>query len=154
MASTQYASAAEFDKFAMPAKAFARMTTDQKNLALQFASRKAASYIKKRKVLPLVSWGDDLREAVCKLAAYEFMSNRGYKPLSGANSVIRERYNDAIEWLTLVSTGDVELVDCVDSTTTPGIDEAGPLAASDPIVNFSYQTRGGFGCPPRGDGLG
>ena len=139
----QYATATEFDQFQLPSTALESVPTPIKDRALQWASRKAAGYIRKRKVMPLVSWGDDVKEVVCELAGYFLLRRRGFKPQSGSNETIRDGYDDAIAWLIDVSKGLAELVDCVDSTTTPGVDEAGPLVASDTLVNWNYQTRGG-----------
>jgi phage gp36-like protein len=149
----QYTSAQEFLDQENANGAFTGVPTPTLNVALQWASRKAATYIRKRKVLPLVSWGDDLKSSVARMAKYELVCNQGFAPLSGSNETIRERFEDEISWLKDVSTGNAELEDCVDSSTTPDIDQAGPLAASDTIVNWNYQTRGNR-CPPNGDGLG
>lgn len=139
----QLATAAEFDSFQLPSEALKDIPTPVKDRALQWASRKALSYVAKRKVLPLVTWGDDLKAAVCELAGYYLVSRRGFAPNSGANEVIRESYEDAIAWLSDVSRGIAELVDCVDSSQDQTTDIAGPLVASDPIVNWNYQTRTG-----------
>lgn len=152
MAYPQLATCQEFDDHVLPSTAFAGIATPIKDAALRWASVMALGFVKKRKVLPLISWSEDLRSAVCDLAAYKLMGRRGFAPSSGSNAEIRSSFDDARDWLLLVSTGKTELVDCVDSTTTPTIDEAGPLAASDPIVNWNYQTRGLNSCR-RNDGL-
>jgi phage gp36-like protein len=65
--------------------------------------------------LPLVSWSPDLTRAVCNIAAYDLMVRRGYNPEAGPDANIRDRYNDAIKWLTQVAQGAVTPV-LVDST--------------------------------------
>ncbi len=152
MAYPQLVTAAEFDLHVMPSTAFVNVDTPTKDGALLWASSIALGFVKKRKVLPLKSWGADIKSAVGDMAAYKLMGKRGYSPTSGANSVIRQSYDDALAWLRDVSRGIAELIDCVDSTTTPEVDEAGPLASSDPIVNWNYQTRGGVGCCRDGRG--
>ncbi len=157
MASTlQYASAAEFDEFQLPSTALKGVPTPTKDRALQWASRVALSYVRKRKTPPLVSWGEDLRANVCELAAYYLVARKGYAPGSGNNQVIRMSYEDAVQWLRDVSKGLVEMVDCVDSRTDVSTDDAGTLASSDTIVNWNYQTRarGCFGSGGPGSGLG
>lgn len=153
MSSVQYATAAEFLNQEGANGIFEGLATPTIDTALQWASRKAASYIRKRKVLPLVAWGDDLRSSVCRMARYELVCNQGFAPLSGFNETFEKRFNDEIKWLEDVSRGLVELEDCVDSSTTPTVDEAGPLADSDERVNFNYQTRGSA-CGIRRNGLG
>jgi phage gp36-like protein len=138
----QYATAGEFDTWAMPSQAYRGVTTPEKNTSLQYASRIAAGYVGKRKVLPLLTWGEDLKAAVCEIAAFDLMSKRGFPPTAGADQVLRERRDDAVSWLVNVSKGLVELVDCLDSSVTPEVDQASPLMAGDPIVSFNYQTRG------------
>lgn len=153
----QLVTAAEFDLHVMPSTAFVNIDTPQKDAAARWASSIALGFVRKRKVLPLLSWGDDLKSAVGDLMAYKLMGKRGYSPTAGANSVIRQSYDDAMAWLRDVSRGITELVDCIDSTTTPNVDEAGPLAAGDPIVSFDYQTRFGArggGCCGNGRGPG
>lgn len=150
MPAQQLATFQEFDDHVLPSTAFAGIDTPVKNAALRWASAIALGFVRKRKVLPLISWGDDLRDAVCNLAAYRMMGRRGYAPASGSNANIRQSYDDARDWLLLVSTGKTELVDCVDSSTTPTVDEAGPLMASDPIVNWNYQTRSRGACTSGG----
>ena len=149
---TQYATAAEFDSQAMPSEAFANVDTPTKDRSLQWASRFAAGYVAKRKVLPLLAWGEDLRRCVCELAAYDLSSKRGFAPGSGSNQNIRDRYDDALRWLSDVSRGTAELTDCVDSSIDSTIDQAGPLMSSDPIVNWNYQTRSSTRCDS-GSGL-
>lgn len=146
MSVPQYTTAAEFGDHGLPERALLGITTPQKDRALQWASRVADSYLSKRKVLPLLSWGEDLKDAVSNIAAYRLMGRRGNMPNQGNNSSLRDDYNAALAWLTLVSTGDTELVDCTDSNSDPTTEEATPLTASDPFVNFNFQTRcGPFG---------
>ncbi len=152
MAYPQLVTAAEFDLHVMPATAFVGVDTPAKDAASLWASSIALGFVKKRKVLPLKSWGADLKSAVGDLMAYKLMGKRGYSPTSGMNGTIRQAYDDAMAWLRDVSRGTTELIDCVDSTTTPEVDEAGPLASSDPIVNWNFQTRSGVSCCRDGRG--
>lgn len=149
----QLATAAEFDAHALPSEAFVGIDITVKNAWLQWASSVCLGFVQKRKALPLLSWGSDLKNACCEIAAYKLMGKRGYAPGSGGNQVLRDGYDDAIAWLRDISRGIAELVDCVDSSSTPTVDEAGPLTASDPIVNWNYQTRGRCSSPFNGSGL-
>lgn len=56
---------------------------------------------------PLVSWQDDLRQAVCKIAAYELLCIRGFNPAAGADVNILERRNQADFWLTSVARQEI-----------------------------------------------
>jgi phage gp36-like protein len=141
----QFASAEEFLAQENANGVFDGVPTPAIDQALQWSSREMLGYVAKRKILPLVSWGDDLRACCARMAAYDLIANQGYAPLSGSNEVWETRYLQRISWLVNVSRGLVELVDCVDSSPAPMVDVAGPLAASDPIVNWNFQTRGRCG---------
>lgn len=89
------------------------------------ASGEADSYIRKRYRLPLISWGQDLRSAVRRMARYYALGERGFDPTKPADQAIVGQYRDAIAWLKQVGTGEAELVDVVDSS--PSTQEAAPL---------------------------
>lgn len=110
-----YANLDDFDQHGVPTAALRSRTTTQKCDALAAASEKADGKLALRYDLPLVSWGSDLTEAVCKLAAYEEMSVRGFNP-DGSDGHIRDRHNDAWKWLSEVADGRVSPVGLVDST--------------------------------------
>lgn len=108
--------------------------------AIVWASGQADSYIQKRKTLPLLTWGADLKNAVGDMTAYKLLKKRGFQPNSPDTLVVKG-YDDAVLWLKDVAKGLAELVDCVDST--PEVDEGGPLAGSDnDRQDFRYFTRG------------
>lgn len=68
---------------------------------------------------------DDLRRAVCCIAAYDLLSVRGYNP-EGADENLRLRYEDAIRWLKGVASGFIDpgLID-----STPDEEEGGVATA-------------------------
>lgn len=115
-------------------------TRDQARAA---ASDEALSYIKKRYKLPLVSWGNDLKEAVAAIASWKLLKNRGFNPIAGSDDNIVKGHEDAIAWLTKVSKGTVELVDCVDSS--PELEEQGPLVSTSTGGALWPNFGGGFG---------
>jgi phage gp36-like protein len=103
------------------------------------ACSEADSYIQKRHKLPLVQWGADIRGACRKMARYYALSDRGFDPANAADQAVVMAYKDAIVWLRQVATGDVELVDCIDSS--PTIDEAAPLFAGDAPHRWAWGTH-------------
>jgi phage gp36-like protein len=152
----QYATEVEFLSQALPSEAFTGLPAGTIDKALQWASSYANSKIKKRYSLPLTSWGDDLRFAVCDIAALTLLRRRGFKPGSGANVAVTDADKAARAWLQEISEGTAELDNCVDST--PDLDEAGPLAQSDTSADFTFYVSadgtvggqdpfGGCGCP-------
>jgi phage gp36-like protein len=106
------------------------LTTDERARYLAAASDWADTLIQNHHALPLVSWGDDLRQAVCARAVWTIMSGRvGFNPEQGADLAIRKNYEDAVDFLKLVAVGDVELANVVDST--PPENDGGAFVYSD-----------------------
>jgi phage gp36-like protein len=66
-------------------------------------------------ILPLVSWGDDLRERVCALAAFSIMCVMGYNPDSEADQAVLVRYRDAVAWFESLASGELPLAGVVES---------------------------------------
>jgi phage gp36-like protein len=81
--------------------------TATQSQAIDSASEYALGKIGGRYKRPLVSWQDDLRQAVCKLAAYELLCIRGFNPAAGADINILERRNQADAWLTSVARQEI-----------------------------------------------
>lgn len=127
-----YANLDDLDALGMPAAALATRTPSQRAAALAAASEKADGKLAVAFDLPLVSWGLDLTEAVCKIAAYDLLSVRGFNP-DGADQNIRDRYDDAWKWLREVADARAIPVGLVDSTTD--VDDGG-------IAVVSYASRG------------
>lgn len=136
---SQYSTQAEFlDQFA-PIEAFQDLPGTTIDTALVWNSARVDSYIKKRVTLPLISWSEDLRYVTNCLTGLHLIRRRGIDPTSGNNQSVIDQAAEAIKWLESVSKGLVEIAVYVDST--PTIDEASPLASTDPIVDWNFQTR-------------
>lgn len=133
---SQYATQAEFLNQTLPAEAFSTLPVGTIDKALIWASSWANSKIKKRYTLPLTQWGEDLRSAVCDLAALRLMRFRGFKPGSGASQAFVDAAKEAKDWLEEISEGTAELDNVIDST--PDLDEDGSLAASVPAADFTF----------------
>lgn len=137
----QYVTISELARLGIPGDAYSGKPNTEINAALLAWSVFADSYIAKRYTLPLVSWGDDLRLAVAQLASLALMGNRGFRPGSGNDEIAVDSKNDARGWLLDISTGKAELAECVDST--PELDEAGAMVASDEPMQWSRTTGRG-----------
>jgi phage gp36-like protein len=99
--------------------------------ALETASSRASGYLGARYRMPLVRWGDDLREVVCALAAWRILSaRRGFNPEAGSDVAIRQNFEDAVRWLTAVARNDIEPQDIVDSSP-PDEDEGGAYVVTE-----------------------
>jgi phage gp36-like protein/phage gpG-like protein len=71
---------------------------------LEAASRVADGYLRGRVTLPLVApYGKDLVQAVCKLAAYELLGNRGLDPETEQD--LSRSHKEATSWLKDIASG-------------------------------------------------
>jgi len=118
-----YAAAADFDRFGIRPEALPQTISAQdKDAAISAASGRADSYLGARFRLPISAWGDDLRQAVCAIAAFELIASQvGFNPEAGHNMVLVTRKEDAIRWFEQVSRGHV---------TPAGIVETPPPTSS------------------------
>lgn len=103
---TDYATPAELAEFSLPANVLSSIPSDVQSAALTNASAMADSYLASRYRLPLVSWGRDLRQAVCDIAAFLCMKRLGFRP-GDADVIFVESYDAALRWLMRVASGDV-----------------------------------------------
>lgn len=122
-----YSTEDEFLALGLPAAALdgATDTTNWRNAAAGTID----SYLRGRYRLPLVApYPPEIIDTECKLAAYSFISNRGFDPEQGANVNVVLRYKEAMAWLTKLSEGKVNLAVEADQTATRA--EGGPIVAS------------------------
>lgn len=117
---SQYATTAELAQLGINAASLAGISTGDQDKALSAASAEADSYLAARFSVPLTTWGDDLRAAVCKIAAWTLLSRRGLNPDDPAAAVYRSNAEDARAWLDRVARGIV----------TPNMAVTAPTAAT------------------------
>lgn len=115
--------------------------TDVQDQHLDSASTYALGKIGNRYKRPLVSWEDDLRQAVCKIASYELLCVRGFNPASGADINILDRRNQADAWLTSVARQEITPNIVGDAAQSPVFDS--------PKVVSSYPLQGWQNRPGR-----
>lgn len=132
---------AELLAMGLPGDALSAVDASVRDQHRQTASDFALSHIKKRHKLPLISWGNDIKQAVAHIAARSLMGTRGFDPASRSGEEIIARSDTAIAWLRDVAKGIVEPVDIVDST--PDLDEESPLVVSDTAAGWSWPTSDG-----------
>ena len=138
MAVSPYLTNDEFFRIALPGAPFRDLPPDTVTAVIQDASDMADGYFRKRFTLPMVSVGGDVKRQVAAIAAFDLLSRRGFRPDSGQDQVIVDRYEAAIEWFENVAKGLIE-PSVVDST--PEVDEDGSLATSGGgAVNFHMTT--------------
>lgn len=91
---------------------------DEKNTALNNASRLMDGYFRSRFTLPLVQVGADVRMKCSFIAAYLLLVGRGFNPEKGSDAVIVKNYDDALKWLAGVR----------DEQLTPDVTDSSPAA--------------------------
>ena len=105
-----YATAAELDALALPPDVTGQATTEEKEAALEAASALADSYLRQAGyTVPIATPGDDLKNAVCEIAAYNLAVSKGLSPEGGEVSNLYLRKREAIRWLERVAAGKAAL---------------------------------------------
>lgn len=132
----QYVTEEEFLDQGLPSETFASLGSPTVNQALEWASGFANLFLRKRHKLPLVSWDDALRQLVTDVAAWRLLKRHGFNPTSGSDASVVKAYDDAVSTLRDVAKGLVEL-EVVDSSS-PEVDEEGPLADSEEKTSFQF----------------
>ncbi len=100
---TTYATLGDLPKHGTTAASLVPIASEHQTAALAAASSVVDSYLRSRFTLPLTTWGDDVRQTVCQLAAYNLLVTRGLDPEGG--KTIGDRYKAAIKWLEAVQEG-------------------------------------------------
>lgn len=97
-ASIVYATPADLGRYALPEAALAGWTELEIDDCIRAACAEADQKLARGGNLPLVAWGDGLRLAVARIAAYVFMSRRGYQPEPGARDTFKEQADSGRSW--------------------------------------------------------
>lgn len=116
--SQTYATLDDLDACGVPPDALSDIGPVEKQRALYQASRTVDSRIAARYTLPLVSWGDDLIQIVCMIAAFRLLSFRGWNPSDPANGGVVMMYNEAMKTIAQVAQGNYTL-SIVDTAPDP-----------------------------------
>jgi phage gp36-like protein len=131
---TAYATSGEFDLHGIrpEARPTAVLAGDITS-AIDAASKKADSYLRNRFSVPLASWGLDLTQAICAMAAYELVASLLlFQPEAGANQILVARNEAAIKWLREIADG---------HATPEGVTSSAPAGVTDVTVS-SDEPRG------------
>lgn len=117
-----YITLSELYVLGLPASALpSSISTDARQAQCDAASATAQSYMAARYPMPLVSVGDEVKEKVAWIAAYNLLVIRGFNP-SGADANYLARFDRAIDWLKDVSRGWVQPDVVPAPATTPDYD--------------------------------
>lgn len=99
---TLYANLGDLQNLGIARLFLNKATVEQQKAELEAASAIADYHLAARYTLPILSWPQSLREACCKIATYKLMAFVGYNPDNDTDKLIRQDYEDAMKWLTLV----------------------------------------------------
>lgn len=122
-----YASLEDLHRVGVSAETVSSYRTEAVDALIKRSST-AAGYIagSGKWILPLTSWGEDLRLVVAELAGWDVLSVAvGYSPEDAANGNHRLRAEDALRWLRDVSEGRVQLDPLATVDSTPTVVETG-----------------------------
>jgi Mu-like prophage major head subunit gpT len=129
-----YATRTDLTRFGIASSALAGVAEAAQEAALAAASDVADSYLRSRYELPLVTYGDDLRRAVCAIAAWDILTVRGYDPNRGGDEAVKLRHDSALKWLADVSLGRAHVSGGATlPTATRHARAVGPLVGSDRV---------------------
>jgi len=116
-----YATPVELDALALPPDVASRVADADKASALEAASALADSYLAAAGyAVPLPSWGDDLKAAVCAIAAFDLAVSAGLAPEDGEGSNLYLKKRDAVRWLERVARGEAKLSGASSTTSAWG----------------------------------
>ena len=141
MSQSQYATVAQLQTLAITQDQAARFGVPAMTMALQAASSLSDSYLASQFTLPLKTspqgWDMSLTEAVCNIAAYKLAAQFGFAPMAPGDELVKQRYMDALQWLSQIRNKEIFPQFTDSGTTTPGNDEGGNWVLSDPAVGFT-----------------
>jgi phage gp36-like protein len=150
VAGTRYAERTDLTALGLIGNALANVSTTIQDAALDAASALADSYLQSRYVLPLVTWGNDLKRIVAVIAAYDLITTRGYSPAGNADENVRQRYLDALKWLEAVRDSHGTPSQITDSSTAGGATGADGSVNVDGGSDFQFTTGSVRGWTSRG----
>lgn len=88
---------------------------------LRSASGIAWGYLANRFHPPLLTWGTELTQQVCAIAAWTLLRNRGFDPDKPADKAILLGYQQAIDWLKAFGAGRGAVLGYTDSSAPPEV---------------------------------
>lgn len=136
----EYCTLPELKDLGINPEAFSLVTADRRAQMIRSKSDVIDGYLG-RFVLPLVSWGSDLRECCAVLVGVALIKNRGTNPETRDSLDLEEQ--KWITWLTNVSKG-IVIPRVVDSSpgSSPGVSAPRPIVISSRQRGFSVRGTG------------
>jgi phage gp36-like protein len=140
MAQTLYCDPEDLGRLAVNRETYEDLAQQEQIAPLiDSASNLMDDYLREVFTLPLLTWGNSLRECCAVLTAFSMLSTRGQKPTDGdiRDSPLGVRWTFWMGWLAKVAAGSVT----PEVTDSGGSDSSGGAAAREPQVS-SLESRG------------
>lgn len=112
-----FANLDDFATHGLPAATSAALKPSKIAEALAATTELASGKLATRYTLPILTWGSDITQAICKISAYDILSVRGFNP-DGDDQNVRDRYLDAMKWLADVAASKADPIGLTDSSAT------------------------------------
>lgn len=146
MAQPLYLTVDELPAYSYNPNATNSFSLDAKRAAIRSASATIDSYLRSKYELPLVQFGEDIKQACAAIAAYRLLVQRGFNPQAPGDANARQVYDDSIAWLNAIASNTGPTPDVTDSSS--GATEGGQ---DSPIVitgtQRGWSTRGVYPKP-------
>lgn len=132
-----YATPADFYSFGLPRSRLTNVRPETIDKYLRLGSDEADIYLDQRFGLPLSAWPAALRNIVCSIGAWMFLTkNQGTNPEEGADNGVKDNSEAAYRKLRDIANGNASLPGVVDST--PEIqDDGGAVIYSDSLRGWN-----------------
>ena len=122
---SSYASPTDLFNYGANQAALQGFTTQQQQAALDTAASVLDGYLSARFVLPLTSWGNDIRRACAVIAAYDLIMSRGFDPDPSMSQSLETRFKSVQDWLKQIARQEVTPVVTDSSTQRSPADHGG-----------------------------
>ena len=141
---SQFAQIADLFRYGMAPTARGVLTDDQLNGALVSATGTMVGFFAGRYNMPLLAWGEEVIKYCCWIAAFEVLSGgRGYNPAAGADPLLLQRYNLAIQWCRGVQSKAIHPIVTPSAAQSPTYDQ--PLVISSSVIDQNGRTASNRG---------
>jgi phage gp36-like protein len=113
---TQYATRAQLAEYGLPSATLDQIDSDVQDDHLIAATSVARSYLRQRHSTEITAVGDEVAQAVCKIAAVSLLTHViGIDPNTVSHALLITERDNAILWLRDVAAGKA-VADVTDST--------------------------------------
>ena len=127
-----YALTTDLELYGVQAAWLADVSTPKKQAAIDHASAYVDSFLAKQYAVPLVAYGDDIKGCTCKIAVWYLLVNKGFNPASFPDKSILLAYEQMIEWLKMLASGELVLSGITESASGASSPIKGLVVSEEP----------------------